>query len=168
MTADVFEMAYERARQAVGQVHEVPLGRIVARDFQRFAHASGDTNPRYLDDAAARAEGLPAAVAPPLYLSAVMGWDAGPPEVDLRADGTGKTETVGLPLEGLRLMGAGQDIELHHDVLDGMDVVAHISLDGVDLKQGRSGTLLLLRVLRRYVDGSGREVATCRESFIAR
>ncbi|TQN43066.1 MaoC dehydratase-like protein [Blastococcus colisei] len=168
MSGDLFEQTYERAKAVVGQVHQLPLGRMSKKEFQRFAYACGDVSPRYVDDDAARAEGFPEAVAPPLFLSGVMGWEPGPAEEDLRPDGTGKSETVGLPLEGLRLMGAGQDIELHHDVVDGMDIVAHISLDGVDLKQGRSGTLLLVRVLRRYVDGEGREVLTCRESFIAR
>jgi acyl dehydratase len=168
VSGDVFEVAYERAKAVVGEVHELPLGRMSKKEFQRFAYATGDVNPRYVDDDAARAEGFPEAVAPPLYLSGVMGWEAGPAEDHLRPDGTGKTETVGLPLEGLRLMGAGQDIELHHDVVDGTDIVAHISLDGVELKEGRSGKLLFVRVLRRYVDGEGREVLTCRESFIAR
>jgi acyl dehydratase len=168
VSTDVFQAAYERAQAAVGQVHELPLGRMNAKEFQRFAYATGDLNPIYTDDEAAREQGLPGAVAPPLYLSGVMGWEPGPAEADLRPDGTGRTETVGLPLEGLRLMGAGQDIELLHPVVDGMHIVAHVSLDGVELKHGRSGTLLLLRVLRRYVDGDGREVLTCRESFIAR
>ena len=168
MSGDVFEVALANARAVVGQVHELPLGRMSKKEFQRFAYATGDMAPRYVDDDAARAEGFAEAVAPPLFLSGVMGWEAGPAEDDLRPDGTGKTETVGLPLEGLRLMGAGQEIELHHDVVDGMEIVAHISLDGVDLKEGRSGKLLLVRMLRRYVDGGGREVLTCRESFIAR
>ena len=168
MSGDVFDVAFENAKAVVGQVHELPLGRISKKEFQRFAYATGDISPRYVDDEAARAEGFPEAVAPPLYLSGVMAWEAGPAEEDLRPDGTGRTETVGLPLEGLRLMGAGQEIELHHDVVDGMDILAHVSLDGVDLKEGRSGKLLLIRVLRRYVDGEGREVLTCRESFIAR
>jgi acyl dehydratase len=168
VSGDIFDVAFANAKAVVGQVHELPLGRMSKKEFQRFAYASGDANPRYVDDEAARAEGLPEAVAPPLYLSGVMGWEAGPADEDLRPDGTGKTETVGLPLEGLRLMGAGQEIDFHYDVVDGMDIVAHISLDGVDLKEGRSGKLLFVRVLRRYVDGEGREVLTCRESFIAR
>lgn len=164
----VFESAYERAKEIVGQVHQVDLGRMSRKEFQRFAYATGDLSPRYLDDEAARAVGLPEAVAPPLFLSGVMGWEPGPGEEDLRADGTGRTETAGLPLEGLRLMGAGQEIEIHHPVVEGMEIVAHVSLDGVELKQGRSGTLLLLQILRRYIDGEGREVLTCHESFIAR
>ncbi len=164
----VFESAYERAKEIVGQVHRMDLGRMSRKEFQRFAYATGDLNPRYLDDEAARAVGLPEAVAPPLFLSGVMGWETGPAEEDLRPDGTGRSETAGLSLEGLRLMGAGQDLEFLHHVVDGTHVVADISLDDVQLKQGRTGPLLLVRILRRYFDGDGREVLTCRESFIAR
>ena len=163
-----FEKAHQLAEGIVGEVHTQELGYIARKDFQRYAFATGDLNPRYLDEEAARAEGLPGVVAPPLYLSGVMGWEPGPAEAELRPDGTGRTETAGLPLEGLRLMGAGQDIELLHPVVDGMRIVAHVSLDSVQLKQGRSGPLLLLQILRRYIDGDDREVLTCRESFIAR
>ena len=163
-----FAKAHELAKDIVGKEHTQELGRISQKDFQRFAYAIGDLNPRYLDEETARAAGLPSVVAPPLYLSGVMGWEPGPADEELRGDGTGRAETAGLPLEGLRLMGAGQEIEIHHPVVDGMEIVAHVSLASVELKDGRSGPLLLLQILRRYIDGEGREVLTCRESFIAR
>lgn len=168
MTADHFSDVYERAKAEIGKEHQIAIGQVVSKDFHRFAYAVDDLNPRYVDDEGARAQGLPGAVAPPLYLSGVMGWGPGPAQDELRPDGTGKAETVGLPLEGLRLMGAGQEIELHHHVVDGMDITAHVSLESVQLKKGRSGPLMLVRVLRRYVDQDGREVLTCHENFIAR
>ena len=163
-----FSKAHELAKDIVGKEHTQELGRISQKDFQRFAYAIGDLNFRYLDEEKARAAGLPSVVAPPLYLSGVMGWEPGPADEELRRDGTGRAETAGLPLEGLRLMGAGQEIEIHHPVVDGMEIVARVSLASVELKDGRSGPLLLLQILRRYIDGEGREVLTCRESFIAR
>lgn len=163
-----FETAYASAQHVLGKVNVLDLGRVSRKDFQRFAFAIDDLNPRYLDENEARAHGFPDVVAPPIYLSGVMGWEPGPAEWELRPDGTGRTETAGLPLEGLRLMGAGQELEFHHPVTDGLHVKAHVSLDRAELKQGRSGQLLLLRILRRFVDGDGRELITCRESFIAR
>ena len=164
----MFETAHAAAQAVVGKVQVQELGRMSKKDFQSFAYAIDDLNPRYLDEGSARSQGLPGVVAPPLYLSGVMGWEAGPAEEDLRPDGTGRTETAGLPLENLRLMGAGQELEFHHPVTDRLHVTAHVSLESAELKQGRSGQLLLLRILRRFLDADGRELLTCRESFIAR
>lgn len=65
-------------------------------------------------------------------------------------------------------MGAGQDLEFHHPVRAGVSVVVHTSLDDVQLKHGRSGSLLLLRIRRRFTDEDGTPLVTCHESFIAR
>ncbi|MGH3876004.1 MAG: FAS1-like dehydratase domain-containing protein [Actinophytocola sp.] len=153
------QLAYEHASRAVGRIQTVDVGVVSCREFQRFAYASGDVNPRYFGDDA---------VAPPLYLSAVMEWGAGPANEQLRADGTGGSETAGVPIDGLRLMGAGQDLELHHPVTDGTAVTAEVSIDDAKLKQGRSGELLIMTVLRRFRDHAGSELLTCRETFIVR
>lgn len=159
---------YEEIRMQVGQVSRHYLGHASALQFQRFAVAAGDTNERYFSDEVAKRAGFIGVVAPPLFLSAIMGWEAGPEEADLRPDGTGHTETAALPVSGLRLMGAGQELELLEPVVDGCEVTEEISVDGVQLKQGKSGPMLIFSLLRRYVDQDGRELTRCRESFIAR
>ena len=70
--------AYTRLVEAQGATTTVELGEVRAADFRRFAYAIGDINPRYF-------EGDPVSEAPPVFLSAVMGWDAGPLESELRA-----------------------------------------------------------------------------------
>ncbi len=167
MTAD-FEAIHAQILPKVGEVHRQRLGRISAKEFQRFAYAIGDLNPHYVNGESPHTTDFPPIVAPPLFLSGVMGWSPGPPEEALRGDGTGLTETAGLPLAGLRLMGAGQDLLLREVIVDNMEIVVDVSVDDVELKRGRTGTLLILHILRRYFDGEGREVLTCRESFIAR
>jgi hypothetical protein len=104
----------------------------------------------------------------PLHVSSTMGWGSGPVESELRPDGSGIDETRGLPLEGVRLMGAGQELEFHARVRDGIAVVAHTSLAGVQLKAGRSGDLLIINVSRHFTDESGKQLVTCRETFIGR
>lgn len=154
---------YERLLVEVGREHTTRLGTIAARDLHRFAVAS--QAPEGWSDQGYE-QGEP--VAPPLFLSSVMGWGAGPPADELDPDGTSVEETRGLPLAGVRLMGAGQDLEFHAPVRAGASVNAHTSLEDVQLKHGRSGTLLIMRVLRRFTDADGRPLVTCRESFIAR
>ena len=148
------DRALERLRMELDVEREERLGVVRARDLARFAVASGTPDPwRH---------------APPLYLSSVMGWGTGPPEDELRPDGSGVAETRGLPLDGVRLMGAGQDLELHEPVADGVAVTVHTRLVDVTRKDGAAGPLLILEVLRRFVGDDGRPLVTCRETFIAR
>jgi hydroxyacyl-ACP dehydratase HTD2-like protein with hotdog domain len=158
--SDVFELVHERARSRVGVVERRVLGQVSASDFARFAVATDDLDLRYT------APGTE--IAPPLYLSSVLTWGAGPEQGDLRDDGTSGQETVALSLENLRLMGGGQDLEYHREVPAGTTVVLETSIEGAELKDGRSGRLLLLHVLRRYTDETGSTLLTCRETFLAR
>ncbi|MQA84266.1 MAG: hypothetical protein GEV03_06505 [Streptosporangiales bacterium] len=155
-------------KEHVGRSTRQRLGPMSAAQFQRFAVAVGDLNPRYFDPEAAREQGFPGVVAPPLYLTSVLGWQAGPAEDELRPDGAESEVMAGVPLEGVRLMGAGQEVELSHPVCDGTDVTLEVSVDDVELKHGGSGQFLILRLLRRYLDDRGTELMRCRETFIAR
>lgn len=158
MTVSMTEI-YENTRKLVGIVHPRELGRIERRDLERFGAATGADAP-VPDDGPL--------VAHPLYLTAVLGWGAGPANEDLRPDGTEVLDIDAIPLSGLRLMGGGQDLELHADVTEGMTVRSEFSLEGVEIKEGRSGSLLLLHVLRQYWDEQGTLLVTCRETLMAR
>lgn len=162
MSVDL-QSRYQRLRAEIGREHTERLGVIAGRDLERFALAS-HAPAGWADDRGPNGE----LAAPPLFLSSVMGWGAGQPESALGADGTSAEETRGLPLVGVRLMGAGQDLEFHASVREGMSVLAHTSLADVQIKRGGSGTLLIMQVLRRFTDEDGRPLVTCRESFIAR
>lgn len=149
MTDDVIAIAAERLAAETGVTRRRDLGTLAARDLERFAVVAG-------------------APVAQLYLSSVMGWSAGPPESGLRPDGTGLDETRGLPLDGLRLMGAGQELEFHRPVRAGDRVVEHTTLLGVRRRSGRSGDQLLLTLRRRFTDDADRPLVTCRETFVAR
>ncbi|RKS76631.1 MaoC dehydratase-like protein [Actinomadura pelletieri DSM 43383] len=146
------EEVCERVRKRIGTVTRDDLGPVSAKDFQRFAVAAGEP---------------PGDTAPPLFLSSVLGWGAGPADDALRPDGTGD-ETAGLPLDGLRLMGAGQDLDFHAPVRDGTQVVRETSVEDVTLKQGGSGPFLVITMLRMFSDESGTPLVICRDNLIAR
>lgn len=167
MTVD-WEAVYAETSKHIGIAAEQRLGRVTALQFQRFAIAAGETAARYYDNTEAVRQGLPGVVAPPLFLSAVMGWEAGPDEQSLRRDGTGRAEVASLPLTGLRLMGAGQELEFLNPVVDAQDITQKVSVDSAHLKQGKSGQMLLFTLLRRYFDQHGTELLRCHETFIAR
>lgn len=156
---DILHAQYERLRVEIGTTKSVELGPVRRRDFERFATAVG------LDQVTNASDPM---TAPHLYLSSVMGWGAGPPEDDLGADGTSARESRGFPLAGLRLMGAGQDLDFHNPVRDSMTVTETTLLDDVQLKAGRSGPLLTIQLVRRFFDQAGTLLVTCRETFIGR
>ncbi len=141
---------------------------VQARDFQRFAIAAGDLNPIYFDDDAARAAGYPSAVAPPVFVSGTMDWGHGPSLDELRSDGTGADRSSWLPLEGFRLMGGGQDLELRAPVVDGTQIVSWSALESVERKEGRSGAFLLLGLTTTYTDANGEPLVLCRDTLIVR
>jgi acyl dehydratase len=151
----------------VGRQGPTVTGIVSARDIHRFAVACGDDDEIYASENAARAVGFEGIPAPPLMLTSILEWNAGPSLSRLRLDGTGVGRESWLPLDGLRLMGGGQDVTFHGDVLAGTSFVGQVTLEGVERKDGAS-PLLLLTVTTEYSDPRAGRLATCRETLIAR
>jgi acyl dehydratase len=158
---------YEAIQKYVGRSSRRDIGHLRSIDMQRFAVAVGDDLPITMNAAVAAAAGLPDVAAPPLFLSTVMGWDAGPPESGLHADGVAPGGLADLPVGGLRLMGGGQSLEFLRPVVAGTRVVVETSVKDVELKEGRSGPLLLIQVERSFF-GDGELLLRCVETFIGR
>lgn len=145
---------FESLTAQVGIERTESVGVVERRDLERFAIACGATP---LDG-----------IAPPLFVTSMMGWSAGDPEELLDGDGTSRADTRGIDVHDVRLMGAGQDVVVHEQVHAGTTLAVHTSVDDVRLKRGAGGEFLMLTVLRKFSDDSGRVLITCRESFIAR
>jgi hypothetical protein len=154
------EEVAERLRGLVGTAGAEQTATVRARDFQRFAIAVGDEDPRVFDAVAP--------VAPAMFLPATIEWGTGPPIAGLRADGTGADRDAWLPLDGLRLMGGGQELELGDDVVDGTTFTARPTLQDVTLREGRSGPLLLLRLRTEFRTPQGRLLVASTETILAR
>lgn len=159
---------YESAKACIGRENSMRLGTVVLRDAQRFAMSVGDLNRLYFDEAYARAAGYPGVIAPPTFLAAVLGWEAGPPESELRADGTDLSDTAFIPLDGARLMGGGQELEFVRPVRPGDEVTMHRRVVDAERRDGRSGPLTLLKTEKRYVNQDGELLLICRETMILR
>jgi hydroxyacyl-ACP dehydratase HTD2-like protein with hotdog domain len=148
---------YELLREKIGASGPELRARVDRRDFERFEVATGVESP----------DGEPA-VAPPLFVSAIQDWGAGPALGGLRADGTGADRTSFLPLEGYRLMGGGQELEFHAPVIDGTELRIRSTLEDVVLKHGRSGDLTILTLKTVYTDEQGLALVTCRDTTLVR
>jgi len=153
----------EIARRPV-QVRQ--LGEVTRLMIQRYAIAVGDLNPLYFDDAYARACDYPGIIAPPNFLTAIIGWDAGPPESELLEDGTERSTLVP-EIEGLRLMGGGQQLAFGQPVRPGDVVTARRKLLELYQRESKFGVLTFVVFDVVYTNQRDEHLVTCRETIIA-
>jgi acyl dehydratase len=114
----------------------------------------GATDPSHYDAAAARAAGYADVMAPPNLLAAMVEWGVGTPEPELEPDGTPHDGDVPLG-DGLRVMGAGEEMELVNPVLAGTEVVLETTLESVTPKQTRAGTCVFVTTLNTFASAEG-------------
>ena len=65
-------------------------------------------------------------------------------------------------------MGSGQDLEFAEPVTDGTEITMERSVEAVELKEGKSGPLILIKLVKRFMDADGKTLVVNRESFIGR
>ena len=88
----------------------------------RYAAATHDPDPAYLDDKAAKAAAYERAIAPPMFVASMLDHAGGPPEASLRRDGVALDWFPSIIAPDAVLMGGGQDIEFLSTIYVG-DVV---------------------------------------------
>ena len=162
------QAAAEDMRRQIGLARRAEIGAVAPLWARRFALASGETDPIYFDDDAARAAGWAGTPLPPLLLSSCRSWEPGPSREDLAEDGISLVD-AGYPRgHGVRTMGGGQALELHADALAAVELAAEAEVTAATLKEGRSGKLLVVELERRFVTLDGEPLVTCRETRIFR
>jgi acyl dehydratase len=143
------------------------LGTITAAMIQRYAVAVGDESPLYFDDAYARACGYLGIIAPPTFLAAVLGWEAGPAERELLSDGSDPALIIP-ETAGYKFMGGGQTLTFQEPVYAGDGITARKRVTDVYERQARSGALFFVVSETVYVNQQGTQLMHCRETLIAR
>jgi len=124
------------------------LGVVDALLIRRYAVAINDPNPLYSDVEAAHAAGYDDIVAPPNLLSAIVDWGPGVFEDALKPDGTaGMGDT-----QGLRIMGAGEEMQFLKPVVAGARIFAEEAVESVEVKHGKSGPLVFVTWAHDFVD----------------
>jgi len=137
-----------------------------AHEAERFAYAAGDTNPIYLDDAAARAAGYRARVVPPAFL--VWAFEPPRPLDALREDGLWRDAGPPLRLAVSRILYAGEEWEYRAPVHAGDTLTAETRLAALEEKTGGSGPFVLITTETTYTNPAGEVVALVRGKRIAR
>jgi acyl dehydratase len=163
------EVLLESIRTQVGAVTTRQLGVLTDVVVRRYARAIGETNPLYLDADYARSQGYADVVAPPNLVTAVSVWDEGDANGDLRNDGTpAEIHLHGLPTSGVRVMGGGEDMEFHEPITAGTRLVERSTLVDAELRQGRSGPLIVVRYRDDYTDDKGKFFVTTTRKVLVR
>ena len=133
------------------------LGTLDAVTIGRYAMTIGAADPSHYDPAAARSAGYADVVAPPNLLAAIVQWGVGTPEAQLQPDGT--PHDGDMPLGdgdlGLRVMGAGEEMELVNPVTAGTRVILETTLEAVTPKQTRSGPCVFVTTMNTFTSAQG-------------
>ena len=149
------------SRRSLGPLDAVTIG--------RYAMTVGAADPIHHHRAAARTAGYADVVAPPNLLAAIVEWGVGTPEADLQPDGTHPDGEM--PLGdglGLRVMGAGEEMELVNAVTAGTELVLETTLDAVTPKQTRSGPCVFVTTSHTFMSADGAVLNRNRRTVVLR
>lgn len=165
----VDESVFATLRERIGSSSAHELGEVTAMTIRRYARAAGETDPVHFDPEYARGQGLPDVVAPPNLLVGIVSWGDGGPEDALRRDGTELGEHLpGVPATGVRVMGGGEEMHFHQDVVAGTKVRQEIELVSVERKQTREGTMAVLRYQVAFTDENGEALLSSSRTVLVR
>ncbi|HCG00976.1 MAG TPA: hypothetical protein DEV93_10590 [Chloroflexi bacterium] len=156
------------ARRAIGEQRTIELGEISLRDLQRYAVAAQDDSPRYFDVQVAGETAYRGLIAPPNMLTAMIGWEVGPDESALRADGLPQSTERRPPLRVKRVMGAGQELEFRNPVRPGDRFTRTDKVVEMTQREGRTGPMVITVTEQTYRNQSGEIAVICRSTSIAR
>jgi N-terminal half of MaoC dehydratase len=150
------------SRRSLGPLDRVSIG--------RYALSIAAADPVHYDPAAARAAGYADVVAPPNMLAATVEWGIGTPEAELRPDGTPLHGEMPLGEGdlGLRVMGAGEEMELVNPAVAGTELVLETTLEAVTPKQTRSGPCVFVTTLLTFTSADGAVLNRNRRTVVLR
>jgi acyl dehydratase len=153
----------DELRSWIGREVHYPAREELGRaSIRYFALALGDDNPLYVDDAYAREAGYASAIAPPTLVCETCQYAHRPPDEHGYIG-----HSWDLPVEGCRLIRAGNDYEFFRPILpeDRISVTWTLE-DIVERPSSRGAMQLYVSSVARYRDASGALVAVNRESIV--
>ena len=140
-------------RSLLGVDHEIGSFPVTAEMIVRFARSTGETNPMYLDEEAARESERGSIIAPPTFCNMFVN-GASRPDIKLEFGEVG--------------LFAGQSIECLGVVRPGDTLNAKTKLKDVYAKTGRSGKMVFQVWETTVSNQTGDTVAMVQESFVKR
>ncbi|MBM4254337.1 MAG: MaoC family dehydratase [Deltaproteobacteria bacterium] len=140
---------------------------VTALDVKRFAVATDDPNPLYLDEERARNSHYGGRIAPPLFYMAPLTNPV--PETELRPDGLpyeGKFPIPPTPLP--RLMDGGTEIEFFLPIRVGDTLTGRCKITDIYQKDGRTGPLIFVVRETTFINQKGELVVIEKGASILR
>ncbi len=140
---------------------------VTRRDVTRFAVATDDLSPLYLDEEKASRSRYGGLIAPPLFYMAPLTEPV--PETDLRPDGlpfAGKFPVPPTPLP--RLMDGGTEVEFLQPVRVGDVLTGRSKITDIYQKNGRSGPLIFVERETTFTNQRGELVLVEKGASILR
>ena len=147
----VMELEYDRS--LYGKEHLAGPFEVTKELIEAFASSVGESNPVFLDEAAARAAGFRGLVAPPTFCTLLV-HRVSLPDINLKF---GRTQVH-----------AGQRVQPRAPIVAGDFVTASSHLKDVYAKTGRSGTMVFVVWETTFRNQDGDVVADIQESFATR
>jgi acyl dehydratase len=144
------DVAYDHS--VIGVEAEIGSAEITHEQIVAYCESTGDTNPLYLDEAAAKAGPHGGLVAPPGLLSALIQGRAPDPNVQY-----GNTTFM-----------AGQRMDYFAPVRPGDTITGYASVKEVYEKTGRSGRMVFVVNRVRYANQRGEDVSANESSMVHR
>ncbi len=151
MTIGDTEIKYDRSLLGVEQ--EVGPFPVTSEMIVNFARSTGETDPQYLDEVAARDSEYGGIIAPPTFCN-VFGWGVSRPDIKLEFGDLG--------------FFAGQSIECLAPVRPGDTLHGTTKLKEVYPKTGRSGMMVFAVWQTSLMNQAGETVALVEESHVRR
>ncbi|MGH7966214.1 MAG: MaoC family dehydratase N-terminal domain-containing protein [Candidatus Binatia bacterium] len=136
-------------------------------DITRFAVATDDLNPCYLDEEQARRSRYDGLIAPPLFYMAPLSNPV--PENALRPDGLPYEGKFPIPPSPLpRVMDGGTEIEFFAPIRAGDTLTGRCKIVDIHQKDGRSGPLIFVVRQTTYTNQKGEVVVVEKAAAILR
>lgn len=147
--------------------------------IRRFVQAIMDRDPVYFDDTHAATTRFKSLVAPPLFPVHAFRTSAESPDplvsvqLDPNADGTAGNDGMYFGLPPIehpfkRLLNGGNEIEFYRCLALGERCVARARYANVQLKEGRSGTMLMVDIETEFRSEAGELLLINRQTLIWR
>lgn len=164
----ITEDLVNKVKSCIGDTSPPVSGHISRLMAQRYARAIGENNPLYLDPEHARAQGYTDVIVAPNFLPSYLDFSDGGDEQDLRPDGTPTEEMRWIPLDGVRIMGGGEEMVFHRPLVAGTDVVMDSALDDVTSRPSKGSLLMILKIRNSYRTADGESIMTSIRTVLGR
>lgn len=147
----------EGARAWIGRTDPPVTVEVSATEIAKYCHAVGETSPEHFDEAAARAAGHRAVVAPlGFYVAVRIGAALIRPRTELAEDGTPDADLP--PMAVTQVMAGETHARFTGRIHAGDRITVEKTVTGLTEKVGSSGPFVLMGLRHRLTNQRGEEV----------